>query len=279
MKNFTRLFGVRGISLLEVMLALVITGVITTALFKTYIVQHKNYMTQDDITTIQQSARAAIDELSKHVRMAGNDIPAGLNAVVGTNTDPDTILLNYRTDNCDVTLSAAMPLPSAELKTSGDISCFEAGQWLYIYDPTTGPNSGEFFVVTLIQAAANHIQHNTMSLSKAYDENAVLLSMQQVKFFVDNTTDPEHPCLMIQAPGMLVPQIYAENITDLQFQYRMKNGVIVDEPVVSDNIREVIITVTGRSDQPADWDKEDGDPDLYRWRTYTSSVNVRNLGT
>ena len=46
------------------------------------------------------------------------------------------------------------------------------------------------------------------------------------------------PCLMILAPGMPVAQIYAENITDIQFQYRMKNGNIVDVPVVSDNIRK-----------------------------------------
>lgn len=279
MKNINRLLDVRGMSLLEVMLALVITGVITTALFKTYIVQHENYMTQDDITTIQQSARAAIDELSKHVRMAGNDIPAGLPAIIGKNTDPDTIILNYRTNSCDVVLSSPMPQPSAELKTAGDITCFEEGEWVFIYDPATGPNAGEWFVITEIQVASNHIQHRTMPLSKSYDQDAVVLDMHQVKFFVDNTTDPEHPNLMILAPGMTMAQIYAENITDIQFQYRMKNGAIVDEPVLADNIREVIITVTGRSDQPADWDKQDDDPDRYRWRTYTSSVNVRNLGS
>lgn len=279
MKNIIKLLNVRGVSLLEVMLALVITGVITTALFKTYIVQHENYMTQDDITNIQQSARATIDELSKHVRMAGNDIPAGLQAIEGYDTNPDTIVLNYRTDGCDVTLSDPMPQPSAELKTTGDISCFEEGEWIFIFDPATGPNTGEWFVITQVQVASGHIQHNTMSLSKSYPKDAVVLAMHQVKFFVDNTTDPEHPSLMVLAPGMTTAQIYAENITDIQFQYRMKNGSIVDEPVVSDNIREIIISVTGRSDQPADWDKADNDPDRYRWRTYTSSVNVRNLGS
>ena len=279
MSNFKRLFGVRGISLLEVLLALVVTGIITTALFKTYIVQHENYMTQDDITTIQQSARAAIDELSKHIRMAGNDVPAGIQAIVGLNTDPDTILLNYRTDNCDATLSAAMPTTSAELKTAGDISCFQDGQWVYIYDPATGASSGEWFVITHVQVAANHVQHNTMPLSKKYPKDAVLLAMSQVKFFIDNTTDPNHPCLMIQIPGMPTPQVYAENITDLQFQYRMKNGAILDTPVLADNIREVMISITGRSDKPINWKRQDGDEDQFRWRTYTSSVNVRNLGS
>jgi len=278
MKTLKKLLRDRGITLLEVLIALVITGVVTTALFKTYIVQHENYLAQDDITTIQQSARAAIDELARHIRMAGNDLPDGLPAIVSSNTNPDTILLNYRTGDCDVTLSAAMPQPSAELKTAGDISCFFDGQWVYIYDPATGALTGEWFVITNVQVAADHIQHNTMALSKAYPKESVLLSMNQVKFFIDNTTDPEHPNLMIQIPGMLTPQVYAENIVDLQFTYRMKNGTITDTPLIPDNIREVIISVTGRSVGPADWDKDEDDPERYRYRTYTSSVNVRNLG-
>lgn len=279
MKVYKHLISRRGISLLEVLLALVITGVITTALFKAYLVQHQNYMTQDDITTIQQSTRAAIDELSKHVRMAGNDVPAGMPAIEASNTNPDTITLTYRVDDCDVVLSDPMPQPSAELKTAGDISCFYEGQWVYIYDPADGAINGEWFVITEVQVAANHVQHNTMSLSKKYPADAVLLSLNRVKFFIDDTTNPDHPSLMILAPGMTSPQVYAENITDLDFTYRMKNGTVVDEPVIADNIREVIISITGRSDSPTNWDRDDGAQDEYRSRTYTSSVNVRNLGS
>jgi hypothetical protein len=259
----------RGTSLLEVLIALSITGIITLAVFKAYLTQHKNYMTQEDITDIQQNARVVIDELSKHIRMAGNNLPHGLQAITAANTNPDTITLTYRIDNCDSYLSEPMPLPSSELKCGADISCFHNDQWAYIFHPDSG--GGEWFQITNVQAAALHIQHNTMPLSKVYDEDAILLSMQQLKFFVDNS-DTAHPSFMMQMPGQN-PQMFAENISDLQFRYVLKNGTVVDVPPLVEDIREVIISITGRSNNP---DYESADQDK-RLRTYTTSVNVRNL--
>jgi hypothetical protein len=259
-----------GISLLEVLIALVITAIITTAVLRVYVTQHQNYLIQDDITEIQQSARAAIDELSRHIRMAGNDVPPGLPSLIAADTDPDTITISYRSDECATTIAAPMPLPSSELKCTGDLSCFYDGQWVYIYEPKTG--IGEFFVITEVQSAAYHLQHNTMTLSKAYEKDAIIISMNRYRFFIDHTTDPEHPNLMIEIPG-LGPQVYAENISDLQFQYRLKNGLIVDEPVVAADVREVLISVTGRSRHE---NYEDPNSD-YRMRTYSSSVNLRNF--
>ena len=275
---FDKLKSKTGVSLLEVLIALAITGVVTLAVFRAYITQHKNYMAQDDITEIQQNARVVIDELSRHVRMAGNNMPQGIEPIRASNTNPDTILLTYRTDDCETFLADPMPLPSAELKCGSDISCFNNDQWVYIFDPDSGSATGEWFVITNVQAAAFHIQHNTMSLSKCYDADAVLLAMSQIKFFVDNTTDPDHPALMMQLPGQN-PQIFADNITDLQFRYTLKNGSVVDQPVLAEDIREVLIAVTGRSrHQDYEVAIDTDDPNSgFRLRTYTSSVNVRNL--
>jgi Tfp pilus assembly protein PilE len=259
-----------GFSLLEALIALVITGIITTAMFKAYITQHQNYLAQDDITTIQQGARASIDELTRHIRMAGNDVPDGLPSLIAANTNPDTITITYRSDACDTYLSAAMPQPSSELKCGTDVSCYYDGQWVYILDPTD--NTGEFFEITHVQTGSMHIQHNTMTLSKAYDADAILLSMNKVKFFIDNSTDPDHPNLMVEMLGMS-PQVYAENISDLQFEYRLRNGTVVDVPVLAGDIREVLISVVGRSEHEA---YEDDNID-FRLRTYASSVNLRNF--
>ena len=263
--------GERGTSILEVLIALIITGLITTAILKLYVTQHRNYIVQDDITEIQQSARASIDELTRQIRMAGNMLPVGLDPIKAANTNPDTITITYRLDGCDTYLSDPMPLPSAELKCGSDISCFEDSQWVYIFHPDSG--GGEWFVLTEVQAAARHLQHNTMDLSRAYTADAIILTMKQIKFYVDNTTDPEHPTLMISIPGES-PHVFAENISDLQFRYRLKNGVVVDVPVLTSDIREVIISVTGQSRYP----DSESDDNARRTRTYTSSVNLRNLG-
>ncbi|MEA3296281.1 MAG: hypothetical protein U9R56_00270 [candidate division Zixibacteria bacterium] len=259
----------RGTSFLEVMIALVITGVVTTAILKAYVTQHKQYLVQEDITDIQQNARAGIAELSRHIRMAGYDLPLGLTPIVTANTNPDTITLTYRSSDCDTYLASAMPQPSAELKCGSDVSCFNDGQWVYIFEPDSG--IGEWFEITHVQDAAMHIQHNTMVLSRKYGADALLLAMTQVKFFID-TSDTDHPNMMLQLAGQS-PQVYAANISNLQFQYRMKNGAVVDETAIAGDIREVLISVTGRSREP----DPDEEVNPYRQRTFATSINLRNI--
>jgi Tfp pilus assembly protein PilE len=264
----------RGTTFLEVMIALIIMGVVTTAIFNLYITQHKNYLTQDDITTIQQNVRASIDEMSRHIRMAGYDLPVGLPSITPANTNPDTITITYLFSGCDTYLASAMPQPSSELECAIDVSCFYDGQWVYIYEPDSA--IGEWFEITQVQTATKRLQHSTMVLSRKYGADALVLAMTEVKFFIDNTTDPDHPNLMLQLMGQ-TPQVFAENIADLQFQYHMKNGTVEDEPTVIDNIREVAISVTGRSHNP-DVELAEELENQYRQRTFSTSVYLRNVG-
>jgi hypothetical protein len=261
----------QGISLLEAIIALAVMGVVTIAIFRLYITQHKNYMTQDDISVIQQNARSSIDEIARNIRMAGHGIPVGLPAITAADTDPDTIIVIYNASSCDTYLAEAMPQPSAELKCATDVSCFRDNQWVYIYEPDSG--GGEWFEISHVQVGSKHVQHNTMDLSRCYGEDAIMIGLDMAKFFIDNTTDPTHPNLMVQRPGQ-TPQVFAEDITDLQFRYRMKNGMIVDQPALVDNIREVMISVTGRSGEP---DYESEGQGRYRSRTFSSAVYLRNI--
>jgi len=273
MNKFKRkLQSQRGVSFLEVIIALVLMGVVTAGIFRLYITQHEHYIIQDDVTDVQQNARASIDELSRNIRMAGYDLPVGVAALETYNTDPDTIVVLYHHSGCDTYLSNPMPQPSAELKCGSDISCFYDGQWVFIYD--AGLGEGEWFEITEVQSAAFHLQHNTMPLSRSYDADALVLAMERLKYFIDNTTDPDHPKLMVQAQGH-VPQVFAENISDLQFSYRMKNGQVFDEPTIVENIREVMIDVTGRSNVPQYG--ENGE-ETHRLRNFTTSVFMRNVG-
>ncbi len=260
----------RGASLLEALIALILAGIVTTAVFNVYINQHKSWTIQEEIIDMQQNARAAIDELTRQIRMAGHGLPIQLDGIEAYNTNPDTIVINYLIGDCEVNLEHAMPNASAELRCDGhDVSCFYDDQWAYIFDPDSG--GGEFFLITHVQTGSSHIQHNTMSLSRAYDEDAVVLALQRVKYFIDYS-DSLHPNLMMELPGQS-PEVYAENITDLQFGYTMKNGMIVDSPAIASDIRQVSISLMARTNNP--------DPDFqsnpYRSRVFASSVNLRNL--
>jgi Tfp pilus assembly protein PilE len=261
----------RGISLLELVLALLMMGVVTTAIFQLYITQHKNYVTQTEITNTQQNTRASIAELERQIRMAGYRLPEGMAAIHANNTDPDTITILYQTSGCGTHLTAAMLLPSSVLACATEVSCFKDSQWVYIYDP--GSETGEWFKISHVQGASQELEHSAMPLSKAYPKDALVMAVTQMKFYVDKTSDTAHPDLMVQVQGQ--PQhVFAEDISDLEFRYLMKNGDTVDVPVNAKNIRQVFISVTGRSHQP----DPQYDQDPYRHRMFTTAVYLRNVG-
>ena len=261
----------RGFSFLEVIVALAVMGVVTTAIFHLYVTQHENYMTQENITVIQQNARAAIDELVRQVRMAGHQLPDAVPAIVASNGNPDTIVVSYVSAGCDTYLADSMSSGSAELLCATDVTCFKEGQWVYIYEPDSGGR--EWFPISQIDSTSNGLRHDTHALSKAYTKGAIVIVLDEVRFFVDNS-NPHQPNLMMQRKGQ-VAQVFSENVVDLQFQYRMKNGMIVDQPLYAGNIREVLVLITGRT-PITDGDIEQ--PGERSTRTFSSSVFLRNNG-
>lgn len=261
----------RGFSLLEVLIALGLTALITTAILKAYVTQHQVYIEQDYAAAVQQNARAALDEIARHTRMAGNNLPLGLLPLGVANADPDTIVITYRTDECDTYLTNTMGTVTSPLECATDVSCFTDGGWAYIYEPDSG--GGEWFQISTVDLGGKQLQHSGMALTKRYNVDAIVLTMEQIRFFVDQS-DAANPTLMMQLPGQ-APAIFADNVSDLQLRYRLKNGMVVDNPSMIEDIREVEIAITGRgqrAERDADGNRQ------YRSRTYTSSINLRNAG-
>ena len=258
----------RGITLLEILIAMAIMGVVTAAVMQAYVTQHENYMVQEDITDIQQNARASVDELVRNVRMAGHDIPPTLLAIVPSNTNPDTITITYTSSSCETFLRADMASTTEALKCSLAVACFNDLEWCYIYDPDSG--GGEWFQISSVDAANKQLDHIATPLTAAFGAGSIVKPINQIKYYID-TTDSDHPQLMMQRRGSTA-QVYAEDISDLQFKYRMKNGTIIDQPLLIDNIREVLISVRGRSHEI------DTRRDEYREREFATSVSLRNLG-
>jgi prepilin-type N-terminal cleavage/methylation domain-containing protein len=261
----------KGFTLVELMASLVISGLLVSAGYGVYLTQHGGWITQEQVSNMQQNARAAIRELETKIRMAGYGLSGGIESIHASNTNPDTITLVFQNEiNCEATIEHSMPQPSSELRCDGhDISCFKENTWVYIYDPSA--DTGEFFYITQVQVAASHIQHNTMSLSRCYPAGSIVMFMDMYKFYID-TTDSNHPNLMRQGMGE-TPQVYAEDIEDLQFRYGLANGVYVDVPPSASVVRQVLISLTARTER-----KDLQFQGEYRRRTLTSEVKVRNLG-
>jgi len=264
--------GVKGASLLEALVALILAGIVTTAIFKVYVNQHENWSTQEHITDMQQNARAAIDELTRQIRMAGHNIPTQIDGIAPDNTNPDGITIRYCDRDCKGVLMHDMTGPTANLQCDGqDLSGFHNGEWVYIYHPDS--SDGEFFQIAQVLTSTAQLQPASAGLSQNYEADAIVLAMQQIRYYVD-ISDSAHPKLMLQLPGQN-PVTYAENIEDLQIRYRMNNGIIVDVPVIPEDVREIRISLIARAAEP--------DPnfpsDPYRRRAYNSSVHLRNYST
>ena len=270
MKNFCPQ-NQRGVTLIELLVGLVITGIITSAGYGIYLAQHEGWITQEQVTNMQQNARAAMHELETKIRMAGYGLSGGIDPLHASNTNPDTITIVFQDEiNCEATLEHAMTQPNSELRCDGhDVSCFKENTWAYIYDPLA--DTGEFFYITQVQVASSNIQHSTMNLSRCYPVGSIVMFVDRYKFYIDKS-DTTHPNLMRQGVGE-TPQVYAEDVEDLQFRYGLANGVFIDVPPAASVVREVLISLTTRTER-----KDLQFTGKYRRRTLTSEVKVRNLG-
>ena len=79
-----------GFTLVELMIALTVGGVIMAGVMTAFMSQHRSYLAQDDVVEMQQNIRVAMDMLVRDVRSAGYD-PNGLGAAI-TVAGPNTLI-------------------------------------------------------------------------------------------------------------------------------------------------------------------------------------------
>ena len=65
-----------GFTIIELLVAMVIAGVVMAGVYSAYSSQQKSYLVQDQVSAMQQNLRAAIYLMEREIRMAGCD-PTG----------------------------------------------------------------------------------------------------------------------------------------------------------------------------------------------------------
>jgi hypothetical protein len=127
---------------------------------------------------------------------------------------------------------------------------------------------------------------------------SVLAKARFSRFYIDRTTDPAHPTLMVDRMGDLPAQPIADDIEDMQFTYGLDtngDGIVESwsaSPTIPSQIRQVRLQFIARARLPeVGWsEKRPGSaegfgnrtdvatPDGYRRRTYDIVIDVRNSG-
>ena len=69
-----------GFTLVEILVALALAGLVSAAVYNVYISQNKSYVVQDRVAEMQQNLRAAMYMMKREIRMAGYD-PSGADNV------------------------------------------------------------------------------------------------------------------------------------------------------------------------------------------------------
>lgn len=260
-----------GFTMIELLVGMMAAALLSYAALSLYTTQHKQLLVQDEIADMQGNLRSSAEVLATSIRKAGYNLPSDLTAIEYADTNPDTIVVTFDTGMlAGIELLYDLVDPGDELQcTREEVTGLAAGQWAYIYDPTT--ETGEFFLTSDVLTGPARIQHSTMPLFRLYPAGSSILKLARIKYFV-NRADSSVSNLMIQTYGSQ-PELFAENIVNMNFRYFLANGAIVSAPTDPNDIRLVEIDLEGRT--------ESRDPSLfnqYRTRNFNLRVNVRNLG-
>jgi type IV pilus assembly protein PilW len=309
-----------GFSLVEVMAALVILAIAMTAVFATFISQQKSFTVQNRVAEMQQNLRQAVEYISRDIRLAGYGIPGNVtipNNVVAAGvtslrslyakdntTGPDQIFILYlfdmdanqppTTDNAlGVPANAGsitVPTSTGFLATGGELVLVTDGTTADLYE--TSAASG----TTLTFGGGYGYNAGHTNSYPAGSPPVAVAKARFVRYYIDSTTDPAHPTLMVDRMGGLASQPLADDIEDMQLTYGLDtsspaDGVVdtwASNPTTPSQIRQVRLQFIGRTRLPeAGWSETrpaignhvaGTTPDGYRRRIYDIVIDVRNSG-
>ena len=306
-----------GFTLIEILIAILILAIATTAIFTTFVSQHKGYLVQNAVAEMQQNLRGGMQFLELDARNAGAGIPpsaslkiptlmlgggtismvSGLGIADGGTTGSDNLYIIYLSE-ISSKLSDSMPSVSAEVKVV-DPAGFQPGMIAIIFDSTCA----NVFQVTEVQES-NHLQHNPEGMfgmenkdfCKAFGEEATVSLIHYSGYFIDTTTDPVHPRLIRTIPkdNVLVPEIVADDIEDLQVRLVLDDMTEQDgaDNTTLPRVRKLRIYLAARAsapdpgwnEGPRTWYNHTALPAAltsythHRRRYYEQLIDLRNTG-
>jgi len=266
------------------LVALVISGVLTAALYRTFIGQHKTYAAQEQIVDMRQNARVAISRMIREIRMAGfgnvnmvlpnftakdgpfNNIikPDDNKNNVGQNDDQITIIGAFENIS---TLAIDHAIGTNIIQLSNlPTNAFDTGNKKYICI-----GGLESHIVTKIDEIKKEVTLDG-NLINSYKSGTPVFKIKAITYRLNlqkGVPILEREDKTDGGGGLDI----AENIENLQFTYTLTDGTVTDSPFRPDTTELITITMTARTKTPDAQLSGDG----YRRRVLTSSIKIINL--
>jgi len=270
----------KGLTLIELMVAMAISAILIAAIYRTFISQQKTYTVQEQVVDMQQNVRVAINKMMREIRMAGfgnvSDViglTGGVNGFIEVITPAQTeitILLGSRQIS---TLAAdaigdrnQITLANAEEASQFDGTAHRFISIGGIESNTIQSRSGA--ILTLDKPLK--LTHKITDL-EGKPLSVPVFKIQAITYKL-GTSDGK-PVLQRNENTGGGSQPLAENIENLQFEYLDANGITTTNP---GDIRMIRVTITART-RMADPEFKGG-AGGFRRRTIASNIHVRNMG-
>jgi prepilin-type N-terminal cleavage/methylation domain-containing protein len=266
---FDFLRGNKGLSLIELLVALVVSSIFIAALYRTFIGQQKTYTVQEQVVDMQQNARVAITRMMKDIRMAGF---GNVSSVLPVNSFSQVFTMNASNNITvvggfkQVYSSAGNPLTVTS--TNGNQITLSAAT-----DEFDGVANGYLCIgglnsYTVTQPTGTT---NTLTLDRTPTANPVGSFIFKVQAVTYNLGGDSVLSRDENTGGGAQP--LADSIQGIAFAYLDANG---NPTAVANDVRMVKVTVTAKTGM-ADPDYK-GAPGGYRTRVIASNINMRNIG-
>lgn len=281
----------KGVTLIELMIALVISATIVAAVYRIFLTQQNTYTVQDDVVDMQQNVRVGVNEMMREIRMAGfgniqSRLPVTINGTAYNNViNPDTPTAGALTFVAGLggaaTLTGFNPpnqITVSSLVSSSGSVLFDTGDRKYI-----SIAGSECFAITAIAG-------KTLTLSQ--NVNTAFKTNPNEPDPTKNVTAPVSVYAIRAITYVVLPNAsgapvlrrnenlgggnvsLADDIENVAFQYFDANGNPTATPA---DVRTVRVAVTART-KSEDPNLKAGAADGYRRRQVASNILLRNMG-
>ncbi len=270
----------KGITLIELLVALVISTILIGAVYRTLIGQQKTYVVQEQIVDMQQNVRSAINRMMTEIRMAGfGNVSMVLPVTIGGKTfnnvlNPDDPAAGALTIICATGGTATLTVAGSGGQNQVTVSTLTDDKGNPLFD--TGNRKYvsigglESYIITSIDNGTKTITLNA-SLIYNHPIGTPVFTIKALSYQVA-VVDGIPTLLRDENLGDgALPQ--ADGIQNLQFVYLKADGITQTANPL--DIRIIRLSLTARSERQ-DPDLNNGDG--YRWRQIASNIHLRNMG-
>jgi len=255
----------KGLTLIELLIALILSSILIAALYRIFISQQKNYTVQDQVVDMQQSLRIAVGQMTRGIRMAGYggnilDIFGNINGFTNIITPASNSITIILADEVGVLKQNAVKGTNQLKLTNASVFNTDRKKYLCL----DGLNN------YLIQSVITDTITLTTPLAEDHVINAPIYLIKAITYSLGLSRGKTALRRNENTGGGAQP--LAENIESLQFTYFDANGNVTANPP---DIRMIRVMVTSKTNMP---DPEYKGGDGYRRRTLYSHIKLRNMG-